>query len=79
MSHLSTYDKVFVDSLNLGFDQLGKQLQYQSVPNWDSVGHMQLIAGIEEAFDIMLDTDDIIDFSSYEVGKQILSKYDIVI
>ncbi len=79
MSHLTTYDKVFVDSLDLSSDQLGKELQYQSVPNWDSVGHMQLIAGIEEAFDIMLDTDDIIDFSSYEVGKEILSKYDIVI
>ena len=44
---------------------------------WDSVGHMTLMAAIEDAFDIMLDTDDIVDFSSYEKGKEILKKYDV--
>ena len=48
-------------------------LQYQQIPNWDSVGHMGLIAAIEDAFDIMMDTDDIIDLSSYEKGKEILA------
>ncbi len=43
---------------------------------WDSVGHMQLVAELEDAFDIMMDTDDIIDLSSYEKGKEILAKAD---
>jgi acyl carrier protein len=35
---------------------------------------MTLIAALEDAFDIMMDTEDIIDFNSYEKGKEILSK-----
>lgn len=44
---------------------------------WDSVAHMVLMATLEETFDIMLDTDDVIDFSSFEKGKEILRKYDV--
>ena len=33
---------------------------------------MGLIACLEDAFDIMMDTDDIIDFSSYEKGIEIM-------
>ena len=50
------------------------QLEYQGIPDWDSVGHMELVAAIEETFDIMMDTDDIIDFNSFEKGKELLSK-----
>lgn len=52
-------------------------LEYQSIPAWDSVGHMSLVAEIEDTFDIMMDTDDIIDFSSFTKGKEILAKYDV--
>ncbi len=44
------------------------------IPAWDSIGHMSLVAALEEAFDIMMDTDDIIDFSSYKKGMEILSE-----
>ena len=54
-------------------------LTFQAVTEWDSVGHMGLIAALEEAFDIVFDTDDIVDFSSFEKGKEILAKYDVVI
>lgn len=50
------------------------ELKYQDIQAWDSVGHMGLVAALEDAFDIMMDTDDIIDFSSYEKGKEILTK-----
>ena len=50
------------------------KLEYQGIPDWDSVGHMELVATIEEAFDIMMDTDDIIDFNSFGKGKEILSR-----
>ena len=52
-------------------------MQYQSVELWDSVGHMSLVAALEDEFDIMIDTDDIIDLSSYEKGKEILVKYGV--
>jgi len=52
-------------------------LKYQDINEWDSVGHMRLIAALEDTFDIMMDTDDIIDLSSFEKGKEILVKYNV--
>lgn len=76
MTNLEKYNNVFKESFMVEEIQL-EELIYQSVVSWDSVGHMGLIAQLEETFDIMLDTDDIIDFSSYKIGKEILKKYDI--
>ena len=76
MSNLEKYNAAFCETLNVEEAQLAG-LKYQAIPDWDSVGHMSLMAAIEDAFDIMLDTDDIIDFSSYEKGKEILKKYDV--
>ena len=56
-----------------------EKLVYESVLDWDSVGHMGMISELEETFDIMLETDDIIDFSSYTKGIEILAKYKILI
>ena len=78
MSNLEKYNEIFCENLQVTTDQL-PELKYQGVELWDSVGHMTLMAALEDAFDIMLDTDDIIDFSSYEKGKDILKKYDIEI
>lgn len=77
MSNKEKYVNAFVEALEVSADQVAG-LKYQEIPNWDSVGHMGLIAAIEDAFDIMMDTDDIIDLSSFEKGMEILSKnYDI--
>lgn len=76
MTNLEKYNGVFINTLKVSEDQL-ETLKYQGVELWDSVGHMTLVAAIEDTFDIMLDTDDIIDLSSYEKGKEILKKYDI--
>lgn len=78
MTNLETYNNVFKETFNVNEDQLNG-LEYLGVTEWDSLGHMNLIACLEEAFDIMMDTDDIIDFNSYEKGKEILAKYDVVI
>lgn len=77
MENLQKYDNAFMETLGIEADRL-PGLKYQGVANWDSVGHMGIIASLEEAFGIMLETDDIIDFSSYEKGKDILKKYDVV-
>ncbi len=77
MTNQELFDKAFIDTFEISADQLAG-LKYQDIQAWDSVGHMSLMAALEDAFDIMMDTDDIIDFSSYEKGKEILSKnYDI--
>ena len=72
MTNLEKYNQAFTEALEISEDQLAG-LKYQDIPAWDSVGHMGLIAAIEDAFDIMMDTDDIIDLSSYEKGKEILT------
>lgn len=76
MNNREKYIAAFAEALEIDEDKV-EGLQYQEIPEWDSVGHMSLIAAIEETFDIMMDTDDIIDFSSFEKGIEILGKYDI--
>ena len=78
MSNREKYVAAFVEALEINEDGL-EELKYQDIPEWDSVGHMALIGAIEEAFDIMMDTDDIIDLSSFQKGIEILAKYDITI
>lgn len=77
MNNSKKYDQTFMEILQVEKDKLST-LKYQQVELWDSVGHMALIAALEEAFDIMMETEDIIDLSSYEKGKSILTeKYGI--
>jgi acyl carrier protein len=52
-------------------------LEYQGIPDWDSISHMELMTALEEAFQIEMNIDDIIDFSSFQVGKVILAKYGV--
>ncbi len=78
MNNMDKYTEVFTKTFDITAD-VAKQVKYQDIAAWDSVGHMGLVAEIEDAFDIMMDTDDIIDFSSFEKGMEILSaKYDVV-
>ena len=76
MTNLEKYNNAFTENLQISEGEL-QGLQYQGTELWDSVGHMTLMAAIEDSFDIMLDTDEIVDFSSYEKGKEILKKYDV--
>lgn len=77
MTNLEKFNQAFIENFNITADQL-PGLKYQGTELWDSVGHMTLVAALEDAFDIMMETDDIIDFSSYEKGKEILStKYNV--
>ena len=78
MNNKEKYVQAFVEALEIEAPTV-EGLEYQAIPQWDSVGHMGLVAAIEDAFDIMMDTDDIIDFSSFEKGMEILKKYDVEI
>ena len=57
--------------------KVNDNLKYNDIPEWDSIGHMTLMSNLEEAFKVTLETDDIVDFSSFKKGKEILNKYKI--
>ena len=77
MSNSEIYKEVFIKSLAVDKEKFSENLKYNEIPEWDSIGHMTLMSGLEESFKITLETDDIVDFSSYKKGKEILKKYKI--
>mgnify|MGYP000551332908 CR=1 FL=1 len=76
MSNIATYTAAFVDAFRVDETQVA-DLAYQSIEQWDSLGHMQLMSDLEERFEIEMDIDDITDFSSFSKGKEILGKYGV--
>jgi acyl carrier protein len=77
MSNEKRFVKVFSESLDIDSSLVVDNLQYNSIPEWDSIAHMALVAALESEFDIMMDTDDIIDMSSVIKAKEILAKYEV--
>lgn len=76
MNNLEKYINTFVETFEVSPEE-AENLKYQEIEAWDSVGHMGLIAALEEAFEIEMETDDIIELNSFETGKEILKKYNI--
>jgi acyl carrier protein len=77
MNNKEKYNKVFVDCFSVAEDVLNENFTYQCVAAWDSVGHMGMIAALEDTFDIMMETEDIIEFGSYTIGIDKLRKYGV--
>lgn len=69
--------EIFAESLGISEDQVTDELQYNSIEEWDSIAHMALVAAIDDGFDIMMDTEDVIDLSSFAKAKEILKKYGV--
>jgi acyl carrier protein len=78
MTNLEKYNKAFCEVLTVETGQL-EGLEYSKTLGWDSVAHMRLTAALEEAFGIMFETEDMVAFSSYKKGKEILKKYNVEI
>lgn len=74
MSNREKYKETFIKSLSITEDKFNEKIKYNEIEEWDSIGHMTLISGLEESFKITFETDDIIDFSSFKKGQEILSK-----
>ena len=77
MSNKQKYQDIFIKSLSIGNKKFDENVKYNEIPEWDSIGHMTLISGLEEGFSISIETDDIVDFSSYKKGIDILKKHNI--
>lgn len=77
MSNHEKLIRIFAETLQIDPAQVTDDLKYNAIAEWDSVGHMSLVAALEETFGILLDTDDIIDLSSVGQARAILAKYDV--
>ena len=76
MTNLEKFNHTFEETFGVTEDQLST-LCYQGIAEWDSVGHMQLIASLEDTFDIVFDPDDIIGLSTYDKVKEAISRYGV--
>ena len=79
MSNLDKYNQCFISTFTIDESAFKNNIEYNSIPEWDSIGHMAMIAELEEVFGISMDIDDIIEFSSYKKGMEILVKYEVSI
>lgn len=77
MSNKQKYQDIFIKSLSINSNKFNENIKYNEIPEWDSIGHMTLMSGLEEGFGITMDTDDIVDFSSFKKGIEILKKYKV--
>ena len=73
MSNKEKYKETFIKSLAIDNKKFNENLKYNEIQEWDSIGHMTLMSGLEGSFAITMETDDIIDLSSYKKGIEILS------
>jgi acyl carrier protein len=76
---MKKYKKIFQESLNIDNKTFNENLKYNDIPEWDSIGHMSLVAALEDGYQISIDTDDIVEYSSFKKGVEILKKYKISI
>ena len=77
MKNKSKYIEIFTKSLSIDKKKFNEKIKYNDIPEWDSIGHMTLMSELEDGFKISIETDDIVDFSSFKKGIQILKKYKI--
>ena len=77
MSNKRKYQDIFIKSLSINSNKFNENIKYNEIPEWDSIGHMTLMSGLEEGFGITMDTDDIVDFSSFKKGIEILKKHKV--
>jgi acyl carrier protein len=75
----SGYNDAFAEGLGVELKDINEDLEFNSIEEWDSIGHMGLIAALEESLDISFETDDIVEYSSYKKGIEILKKYNVEI
>ena len=77
MTNIEKYNNAFVEVFGVEIAVLVDGFSKDSVDAWDSVHQLNIIALLEESFDIMFDPEDIMEFTSYGKGREILKKYDV--
>lgn len=77
MTNIGKLNKIFCEVFSADETALDENFNKCNVEGWDSVRQLSLTTAVEDEFDIMLDAEDILDFTSYENAKTILGKYQI--
>lgn len=77
MKPISELHKVFADTFDIGMDTDFDSLEYRGIQKWDSAAHMRLIANLENAFDVMLSTDQVLGMSSFTKAREILKEHGV--
>ena len=77
MDNKQKYQDIFIESLSIEASSFNENIKYNEIPEWDSIGHMTLMSGLEDGFKISMETDDIVEFSSFKKVYEILDKYKI--
>ena len=67
------FDKIVMDVFEV--DSVDESMSRENTEKWDSLLHLTLVTAIEDEFDIMLDTEDILNLNSYASGLEIIAKY----
>lgn len=77
MNNIERINKIFCEVFSVDESSLSDTFNKDTVEGWDSVHQLNLTTAVEDEFDIMLDAEDILEFTSYDNVKAILAKYDI--
>ena len=77
MDNLAKYKKIFREIFDVKDEELGAEFRFDNVQKWDSVAHMSLISALEDEFEVLFDTEDILSYGSFENGIKILKKYGV--
>ncbi len=76
MSNIEKFKEAFVEGLEIPMEEV-ESASMESIEKWDSIGQMSLVAIIEDSFGIVLEPDEVMQFTSFEAGKEILKNHNI--
>lgn len=71
------FHECFSRALGIPRERVTDDLAYNTIEEWDSVGHMALVVELEGEFNVMFDTDDILGMSTVAKAREILTRYGV--
>lgn len=78
MTNLEKLNQIFCEVYSVGESALNETFINTNVDSWDSIHQLTMVAAIEEAYDLMMDAEDILEMTSYDNVKKLLTdKYEI--
>ena len=77
MNNKEKYQQLFIDLFAVAPSDLDESFTFKDQSKWDSLAHLQLISELEETFDILFDSQDILNYGSYLNGLTILQRYGV--
>ena len=76
MSNIEKLKNAFVEGLEIPIEEV-ENATMESVDKWDSIGQMSLIAIIEDTFGIEFEPEEVMRFTSFVAGVDILKSHNI--